>query len=363
MNAPGDPKSNRQRPPGGDLVRVLVVTPFPLSDWRWLTQHLPDGEYEFTFRFGNVMHKKSPFMFGYPFSLWQDYRQHDLVVSFDAYVSLGVAAVIWLRGLKIPHMAFSFNHDNKRFFYGPFKWIAKRALPTIDLFVVYSSGERQLFHDLYGIPTKKISFQHWAVNPPKVPEPLPEKFASLQPYLCSIGRSNRDFATFCKAVDGLPVNGVIVCSRGALEGIDLPDNVHVFSGLSTDECLQLIKGSEFSVVPLLDASVGAGHITIVYAMQLGKAQVITEVDTVRDYFTPGEHGVFVPPQDADAMRAAFTQLLENPTLRNGYGAKALAFAEQWLNEPAAARNLVQLLGDWRAGHAYHTAPPGWQETK
>ena len=41
---------------------------------------------------------------------------------------------------------------------------------------------------------------HWAVRPPEVGDALPQELAAFQPYICAMGRNNRDFHTFLKAI-------------------------------------------------------------------------------------------------------------------------------------------------------------------
>jgi len=343
-------------------VKVLVITPFEDSSWRWLAHHFPDERYRWTFRNLDVMQSRSPLMFLHALRTGPMLGRHDLIVSFDAHVTLGVAAAMRLFRIKKTHLAFSFNHDNKRFFIRPLAWLARRILPAGDLYVVYCEHERELYHGMYGIPLERLSFQHWAVDPPAVTQPLRNPFAEYAPYVCAIGRSNRDFDTFIQALDGLPCTGIIATPQ-KINASACPPNIVVLSDLGPEDCVRMIQGAAANVVPILDDLVGAGHITIVHAMLLGKAQVVTEVETVRDYFQHEVHGLYAAPRSVHSMRTAILRLLQDPKSCQRYGENARRFALQWLVEEAAARNLRQLLDNWMRGEPYAVEPPGWSDWK
>jgi hypothetical protein len=98
-------------------------------------------------------------------------------------------------------------------------------------------------------------------------------------------------------------------------------------------------------------------------MLLGKAQVITEVETVKDYFQHEVHGLFAAPKSVGSMRYCLRRMLQDPKGCQRFGENAQRFARQWLVEDAAARNLTQLLDNWRRGEPYALEPPGWSEWK
>lgn len=340
-------------------LRVLVVTPFEEPDWQWLAKYFPKDRFSWHFINGNLFTKKQPVWALHAWKMTRRAAAFDLVVSHHPYMTLWIAAALRARGIATPHVAFSFNHGNKRFFDGAALWIAKRVLPSVSLFNVLSHGERALFETLYDIPLSKIRFSHWAVHPPKLVGPLPDEYVAFQPYVCAMGRNNRDFDTLLRATESLPINVVIVCSKRDAPGLTTRASVKVKSEISLEECLQIHDGSLFSVVPLVDNSTGAGHMTFVHAMQLGKAQVVTDVENIRDYFIDDVHGLRVPPKDMTAMREAVRRLLEEPVTRARFGASARAFADRWLSERAAARSALEVIEGWADGKAWTLEPDGW----
>jgi glycosyltransferase involved in cell wall biosynthesis len=90
---------------------------------------------------------------------------------------------------------------------------------------------------------------------------------------------------------------------------------------------RLYARARFVVVPLHDVDFDAGVTTITEAMAMGKAVIVTrtrgQVDIVRD----GENGLYVPPGDVGALRAAITRLLDDPAEADRMGRAGRALVE------------------------------------
>lgn len=342
--------------------RILLITPFGDPSWTWLEEQLRGEPYEWTHASAPLFGKRAPRWFLHAWRATARARRFDLVITHHPYMSLWVAFALWLRGIRTPHIAYSFNHGNRRFFTGLYKMIARACLSRVALFVVFSEAERRLFHRIYRIPLDRLSFIHWAVSSPRV-EPLPRDVADLQPYFCCIGRNNRDWETLAKAAEGSGLRMLLVTKRGAVGHLRLPPGTLVREEISLEESMRLLEGATFSVVPILDESTGAGHMTIVSAMHLGKPQIVTRVKTLDDYFIDGLHGISVPARDPAALRAAIRRLENDDGTRDSIAANVGRFAGVWLSEEAAARNLVNILKNWAANRAAALEPPGWTAFK
>jgi len=271
-----------------------------------------------------------------------------------------VAFWMHVRGVRKPHFAWGLNHGNQRFFRGFYLWAARRVFREVDYFTVLSLDERDLFNKLYGIPEDKLLFRHWATAVPEVSEPLPEHLRALQPYICCIGRNNRDFETMFDAVRGLPVSLIVVCPTYALRAFDVPDNAKVLCDLSFQECMEIIKGSVANIVAVRDNTTGAGHMTIVSGMHLGKAQIVTEVEKARDYFVGGVHGFWAKPRSSEDMRTKIVRLLEDDVLRQQFETNASEFGKKWVSEESSIEAARHDLRSWLEGKHPGATPPGWE---
>jgi glycosyltransferase involved in cell wall biosynthesis len=342
----------------GDPLRILLITPFGDPTWTWLEEHVRREPYAWTYATAPLFGKLPPRWFLHAWKATARARRFDLVITHHPYMTLWVAFALRLRGIRTPHIAFSFNHGNKRFFKGFYKLVAGACLSRVALFVVLSEAERHLFHRIYRIPLDRLSFMHWAVSFPQV-GPLPPGIVELQPYFCCIGRNNRDWETLTQAAEGSGLRMVLVTKRGALRHLRLPPGTVVREDICLDESMRLLEGSKFSVVPILDESTGAGHMTIVSAMLLGKPQIVTRVKTVDDYFFDGLHGISVPARDPAALRAAIRRLESDNGTCGSFAANVGRFAGDWLSDEASARGLLNILKNWSANRAAALEPPGW----
>jgi len=114
-----------------------------------------------------------------------------------------------------------------------------------------------------------------------------------------------------------------------------------------------------NVVPIIDASTGAGHMTIVSSMQLGKPQIVSLFDTVTDYFVDKEHGYYVKAGDVGEMKNALELMFDNSELRNRMAENAKKFAEEWLMEKTSKSFLLNYLAAVKNNTSIPIEPDGW----
>lgn len=183
-------------------------------------------------------------------------------------------------------------------------------------------------------------------------QPVDEDFFApvdvpLEEYICAVGSEARDYATFVEAVSSLPVraeiavgSSVLAVSGDVQESFRdvLRDATHTAPGaalrvhtqLDHKALRDLYAHARMVVVPLLDVDSDCGVTVIAEAMAMGKAVVVTatrgQVDLVRD----GENGLYVPPGDPAALRAAIQRLLDNPEEARRLGRAGRALVEEQL---------------------------------
>jgi glycosyltransferase involved in cell wall biosynthesis len=90
--------------------------------------------------------------------------------------------------------------------------------------------------------------------------------------------------------------------------------------------------SRFMVLPLADASVPCGHVTLVAAMHLGKAFIVTDSLGVRDYIRNGENALTVPATSVGDLVATIEGLWDNRLLCTQLGENGQRFAERECSE-------------------------------
>jgi len=225
-----------------------------------------------------------------------------------------------------------------------------RLRETIDAVVVHSSLQARLAARTLGLRPDQVEL---------VPYQTDERFwaprdASVEQQICSAGLEYRDYGTMIQAVADLPVAVVIAAaspwSTFTFEGDEraLPAHIRVdsfdYAGLR-----DLYASSLFVVVPLRDVENQAGITTILEAMAMGKAVVVShtrgQTDVIRDRRSQsrafperssqpdwaqqlgatadtarGHTGIYVQPGDSDELRRAIVYLLEHPEQARAMGA-------------------------------------------
>lgn len=214
----------------------------------------------------------------------------------------------------------------------------------------------------WGIPSEKLELLPYQVDVDFFDPRWAEPYKHDRPYIVAAGKESRDYELLLAAVDGLEIDLIVALgSFWAPSGDDtwrsrLLANVRVttqdYAGLR-----DLYAGCAFVVVPLLENEVQKGITTMQEAMSMGKAVIASRTrgqgDLLSDdafvlqdgsgratsgyfafYFAPaalelhGPTGIYVPPGDVGAMRAAIERLIEHPDLAAELGTRGRAVCEE-----------------------------------
>lgn len=216
-------------------------------------------------------------------------------------------------GAKVKMLAWCFNMG--RPYHGYKGHLARAVLANVDLFVVHSRAEIDIYSEWLQLPSQRFLFVPLSAELPA------QAFAEnehdeLAPYVVALGTANRDYKTLLRALAILNHRTIIVCGAHAIEGLDIPANVEIRSGLDLDACHELARKSRVNVIPIRDEKAASGQVTLIESMMLGSAMVVTRCAGTVDYVTEGEDALMVPPHDVDAMVAAIQSLWENASLRD-----------------------------------------------
>jgi len=263
----------------------------------------------------------------------------DMLVSHGPYTSYYIESVGRGARREVPHLAFAFNFTDIP--QGQRLRAMQRAFRSIDRMVVYSQMERSLYSERFGVPIDRFSFMRWGVAPP-ITEPRPR--SSEKPYVAALGGEARDFTTLCEAARRLPhIAFVLIVRPSSLEGVAVPDNVTVHVNLPFADAWSLVWHAAAALIPLRSEQTPNGLVTLVGGMHLGKAQVVTASAGLSDYVEDGKSALLVPARDSGAFAAAIERLIDDPTLREGIGERARAFAAVHCSEAVTVEGFRQLV--------------------
>lgn len=214
---------------------------------------------------------------------------------------------------------------------------ARAAIRGIDLFVVHTRREIDIYAEWLDLPREKFVF-------------VPYQSAEIEvvaeedrtsPFIAAMGSAHRDYAMLADVLTELQIPTTIASSRAALAGIDLPDCVSTPFGITKADCLEITQRARINVIPLLPkpAVTAAGQVTLVEAMMMGKVLVATEYYGVEDYVEHEKTGLLVAPHDRDGFRDAILRLWNDEGLREDLATNAQAHARRYFSDAAAARAL------------------------
>jgi glycosyltransferase involved in cell wall biosynthesis len=247
-----------------------------------------------------------------------------------------------------------------------FRWL--RVHTHITRIALHSKLQYEIATSDLGIPKDQLTVIPWQADTGFwYPRPVPE-----ERLVSSAGLEHRDYSTLFRAVDGLDAHVVVGAashwSRQANTALaaERPSNVTVgsfdYAGLR-----DVFARSAVVVVPLFDVDFQAGITTILEAMAMGKAVIVTrtagQTDVIEDRRfgtwqpsagarsmsllrelaeqsgVPVEpNGLYVPPSDPAALRRAIEYLLDHPDERARLGAAARRTVERFMSvEHIAAR--------------------------
>lgn len=325
---------------GALSYRVAVIHPNVPAGGLWLDDSVKDKAFAFTkvacFKATPSLARRWMGRIGQALRAFRG--NPDVIVAVFPHLALSAAFWKFLLRRRTKIVAWSFNIPPYVEGYGRpiISWLSR----YIELMIPHSRVEVQLYQSIYGIPPERLAYVPYPVGAIEVgvPEDPVEP-----PYIVAMGSMQRDYATLFEAVRDLDVHVLVIADDHALSGLTPPGNVMVRNGLSRAECHALAAQATVMALPISRENTASGHITLVTAMHLGVPLVATDCASIADYVRDSETAVLVPPEDAQALRAALLRVVGDEALRKSLAARA---REDWAAEfslEAAARNLAAVL--------------------
>jgi glycosyltransferase involved in cell wall biosynthesis len=303
------------------------------KDWTWIASEVSEAKFHFVSCFPRHWIERRGFFNLSRFRGAIEAVRLSKHVDADLLVAHGPALTAWCaifsRFLRTPPIlvsyAFNFAAMPGKLKTRVFSW----ALATVDRFFVFSTIEKQLYSQLFLLSKQKFEFIYWGVNPP--PTDFPPSVAS--DYVSAIGGNARDYFTLVEAARRLPaIRFVLVVRPHNLKGIDLPKNVTTRVNITFNESMRILFHSRFMVLPLINSEIPCGHVTIVAAMHLGKAMVVTASNGVSDYVKNDENAITIPPSDVGALVSGIERLWKNQEVCARLGSEGKLLAAQHCSE-------------------------------
>jgi glycosyltransferase involved in cell wall biosynthesis len=288
-------------------------------------------------------------------------RRPDLVVTTEYRRAFLVNLALLLTFSRATHVVLSMNLSGKpittRNRLG--QRLVDRVFRRSDAIVVHSLSEAESFAQLHGLPANRFAFSHWGFD---LPAESTRFDAEPKPYFCMIGRNNRDFETFAKALHLVGARGIAILPGYMPLAPEVEQSMQVLRDLPMADCVNCIRNAAANVTLLRDDSRGAGHITVVTAMHLGVPQIYSETVVLREYFCAPGFGQAVPLGDVDRVAAAMRDVLatSGQPQAEALAAARKAFAQRWLSNDRSASRMASVILAALEGRKFDLVDPEWQ---
>ncbi len=238
---------------------------------------------------------------------------------------------------NVPIIAWCFNLGT---LYSSLKQtLSQSALKDVDHFVVHSRRECETLSAWLKMPQENFEF----VPLQRSPIPVLETEDIENPFILATGSANRDYQTFFDAVELLGIRTVVVAGHHAINHLRIPDNVKIFSGLTTEECYRLAQKARLNVIPLKDTATAAGQVTLVENMRMSRPVIATRCVGTEDYIQHGKTGLLVAPYSTSALADSITQLWSDSVFRTGLAKQAGIYAAANFSDEIAGSRLGKIL--------------------
>lgn len=298
-------------------------------------------------------------------------RRYDVLLTDGEHIGIPLALLLKFAQSKKAHVTIGhrLSTSKKRPF---FRWL--RVQTHMSAVVLHSRFQYDLAIEQLGFTQDQLALLPYQVDPDFWrPLDVPE-----ERLVTSAGLEYRDYPTLFQAMEGLDVQLVVAAAshwskrRNTALDAPRPSNVTVGS-FNYHELRHLFARAAIVAVPVDDVDFQAGVTTILEAMAMGKAVIVThtygQTDVIHDrrLVTRGNNedrdrpvgllhdfaeeegvplepnGFYVPPKDPEALHRAITFLLDHPEHRERLGAAGRRAVEQLMTVDQFAERIARVV--------------------
>ena len=332
------------------LMDWFIAAPFIRSvSNRWLADFVPDQGDGFHAVPATYTHDRSRPATG--LAGWADYFRHGSAAWRTARNHPGPSGIltcfpqlplaIGLRKRfskrKIPLVAWTFNLGTLPG--GARRRLAIAGLSSVDRFIVHSRAEIAACSEWLELPPSRFEFV-----------PLQRGMCQVtvsedrdSPFVLAMGSAHRDYRLLFSVLGEIGYRTIVVAAPHALAGLQVPSNVEVRSGLTIDQCHELIQRARVNVIPVANQTTASGQVTLLDAMMYARPAIITSCPASVDYVRHGHDAWLVRAGDHDDMKASIQQLWDDEPLRLAMGSAARLTVTQQFSDEAVGRVLGRVL--------------------
>lgn len=286
------------------------------------------------------------------FYVWQTVKilsklkNYDLVLSHG--MQSGIVLCLWRRLFgkgKYKHIVFDIGAFNSAKEEGKALKLMQFASKTLDGVIYHTAMQEEYYKKCHPWLLDKSKYIAFGTDAEffEDMENYREK-SNHKEYILSIGYNKRDWDTLIKAYEKLDTEVELHLLGNDSWKSDNP-KIKILPPVPVKEMMRMIRGSLFGVLPLKWFNYSYGQMTLMQQMAMGKAVIVSEVPSVKDYATHNVDACFYPPEDADALAEQMKRLLEEGKCRMEIGQAAAKTIKEKNNEEIMAKEIEVFIQD------------------
>lgn len=319
----------------------------------WFLRHWKEEDWETEVRGVNEsskllvwQRKRLHFIFTPILSILKDMRKADLIFCFHSQMGLPAAFCMKLSRINKPLIIFDvegIGRKNKAWQ----RWLIRKIIPKISLLFYFAQIQREDYAKYYPELLKKSEFVHLGMD---LSRARYAKKLKQENYILTIGYQDpkfRDWKTLIKAFNQLSqrIDLVVVgknnFSTEELGKERLSPRVKCVPMCNFQELNEYIAKSKLVVLSLPERRHAFAQMTLLQAMSMQKAVVVTEVSGVKDYVEDTKTAVFCKPNDWRDLKVKIEMLLEDRELTERISRSARRLVVKKFNEENLSKNLYK----------------------
>lgn len=241
----------------------------------------------------------------------------------------------------------AYNYNLGELLPGRRQKLARFVAREVDRYIVHSPREIDSYARYLGIPRERLIFA--PLQRGRIEVQRNEDMAA--PFLVAMGSARRDYKLLIAAVERLRIPTVIITRPDVIKTLPKSRHVTFRSGLTEQECLQILARARICVTPINNQETASGQVTFIQAMQMGVPSVATRSPGTDGYLSDEETGLLVAPGNLEELVAAIRRLWDDATLRKSLSEAARVEALHRFSDEAAAaglRDTIHALGSREA---------------
>jgi len=166
-------------------------------------------------------------------------------------------------------------------------------------------------------------------------------------YILSIGKEDRDYLTLCRAMEGVQDHLEIVCYPRNVQDVFRSTvclkNVNILTaGFSYRQLLELYNRAKFVIIPLKKTRKTRGMGVLMGAMAMGKAIIMSRLETLDLDIEREGCGIFVEPENIEELARAMKYLLNHPEEVDKMGRRSRELVKTHYNSERFSRDLARI---------------------